>query len=129
AGDMIRATFAPAGGYRGAEPAQAIIIGDPRKAERALRASLRRGAAALAVLELVAFAHVMSRRSGVAAAFGAALCESGATTACRTAARLTARAGGPEAWARDLHARACRAGEAPSCLAVQMLDRRALPPQ
>jgi hypothetical protein len=124
-GDTIAASPALGTAYRGGGRPIACLVGDVDDALAALRRSIRRGAATLALLEAVGLAHGVARGNDVAADYGAWLCDEGRASACRGAALLAERAGRPEREAARLHDRACGHGQEESCLALDLTRRLA----
>jgi hypothetical protein len=126
-GDEITSRPALGTAYRGGAQAAPWVVGDFEEAIGALQQSIRRGAVMLALLEMVGLAHGAARGTGVAAECGALLCDEGHAAACRPAALLSERGGAPDAEALRVHRLACSHGEDKSCLATELLLRRAGP--
>jgi hypothetical protein len=126
-GEEITACQALGTAYRGSAQAAPWVVGDFEEAIGALRRSIRRGAMMLALLEAVGLAHGVARGTSVAAECGVLLCDQGHAAACRPAALLSERGGAPDAEALRVHRLACTHGEDKSCLATELLLRRAGP--
>jgi hypothetical protein len=122
-GNEIAAPTAPGTAYRGGGRPLTCVLGDSDDALAALRQSVRRGVALLALLEAVGIAHGIARGTDAAAHYSAWLCDEVSSSACRDAALLAERAGLPGSDASRLHGRACETGQGESCLAIDLLKR------
>jgi hypothetical protein len=123
-GDEVASSHAETTAYRGGARTVNVALGNPEDARAALSRSILRGAAALALIEIVALGHGLARDPEAAAMVAAHRCEGGEPSACRAAAQMAERAGEPTEDAARLHRLACASGDGASCTSVGLLYRR-----